>query len=355
MSDNILRDYGWNRHYETLYQEKSTTLIPGRVTAQLTQVFRVMTAQGELLAEKTGKLQFQAENKTELPVIGDWVLCQSDISRKRTLIQEILPRQSVIIRKKRDFGQARSQILAANIDYLGIVSSLDETLNLPKIERFLTLCYESKIPPLLIFNKTDRCNDLSEQRIRLHKYFPDLNLFFTSALTKEGIRELQDFLSPGTTLAFVGSSGAGKSTLINDLYGSEILATAENREKDQKGRHTTSHKELILLPGKSMIIDTPGLREIALLASQDSLDSVYAHLTQLAAQCRFSNCSHSSEPGCAVQSAIAAGDFPPEKLKNFLKQKQEISAHDEEQQRRGNAKRHLKNIAKPLLKHKKNY
>lgn len=355
MPDSLLHDYGWNHYYETLYREKKTPLLPGRVTAQLTHVFRVMTAQGELLAEKSGKLQFQAENKTELPVIGDFVLCQPDISRRRTLIQEILPRHSVIIRKKRDFGQARSQVLAANIDYLGIVSALDDTLNLPKIERFLTLCYESRIKPLLIFNKTDLCPDLAPQKDRLYKYFPDLDLIFTSALTKKGLRELDAFLKPGITLAFVGSSGAGKSTLINDLYGSEILATAENREKDQKGRHTTSHKELILLPGKSMIIDTPGLREIALLASQDSLDSVYAHLTQLASQCRFSNCSHDQEPGCAVQKAIAAGILPPEKLKNFQKQKLEIAAHEEEQLRRGNAKRHLKNIAKPLLKHKKNF
>jgi ribosome biogenesis GTPase len=215
------------------------------------------------------------------------------------------------------------QLICANVDRVFLVSGLDRDFNLRRIERYLSTIYEGGAEPVVVLNKVDLCPDLEIKLSELRNVVFDLPVICTAALTGEGLKQLEPHLAEGKTVAFVGSSGVGKSTLINRLLGREAQTTGDLRS-DGRGRHTTSHRELFLIPGRGMVIDNPGMRELQLWAHQDRIAETFAEIELLAEKCRFGDCGHESEPGCAVRREVAAGNIAPKRLASYLKQRREL-------------------------------
>jgi ribosome biogenesis GTPase len=286
----------------------------------------VISEVGEFQAQVSGRLRHQARFPADFPTTGDWVgmrLDPEDAADPMTvIIHFILPRQSWLSRKAPG-ERTEEQLICANVERVFLVSGLDRDFNLRRIERYLSAIYEGGAQPVLVLNKVDLCQDLEIKIMDLKTVSFDLPVICTNALTGEGLIQLDPYLGKGTTVAFVGSSGVGKSTLINLLLGREAQATRELR-RDGKGRHTTTHRELFLIPGKGMVIDNPGMRELQLWAHEAGVGNTFAEIEFLAEGCRFSDCRHGNEPGCAVQAEVAAGNLDPKRLSSYLKQRREL-------------------------------
>ena len=301
--------------------------ILGRVVTEQRGAFMVMTKTGEVLSRISGKLRFQTVQREDLPAVGDWV----HLSEKGTIIEKVLPRTSKFSRKKAG-NQAEEQIIAANIDTVFILSSLNDDLNSNRMERYLLLCWESGANPVIVLTKSDTCIDIEEKKREVENTLLGVKVIAISAVTQEGIEELQPYLDKGKTVALVGSSGVGKSTLTNMLVGENVQKTKEIRESDDKGRHTTTHRELFVLDNGASIIDTPGMREIQLWQGQEGLSTQYNDIEELSNQCRFTDCSHEDEPGCQIREAIQEGTLSEERYEHYVKLQREIAYME----RRGN-------------------
>jgi ribosome biogenesis GTPase len=287
-------------------------LVPGRVAAGHTRFLRVAMADGEALAELAGSLRHQAESALELPAVGDWVALRPGTEAGNGVIQAVLPRRSAFVRRAAGVRTV-AQVLAANVDTVFLVMGLDGDFNLRRVERALVL------------NKADLCPDVEAKRAEVARVAPGVPVCVVAAKPGEGLAALEPWLLPGRTVVLLGSSGVGKSTLVNRLLGHEKQKTREVIESaDQRGRHTTTHRELIALPSGALLIDTPGLRELQLWSDGTGLAAAFDDVSTLAAGCRFNDCGHDSEPGCAVRAAVEQGRLDAARLESFLKLQAEL-------------------------------
>ena len=297
--------------------------VPGRVVLEHNHVYRVMTEDGELLAEATGRMKHLAEGRHELPAVGDWVALKPDPSGGRAQIRAILPRRSLFARRaagsrKGSSRETELQVVAANIDTVFIVFGLDKPVNTRAIDRYLVVARQSRTEPVVVLNKADLEEDLSEDLADAKAAASSAEVVAVSTRTGLGLDALERHLGAGRTVALLGPSGVGKSSIVNRLVGREVLATGDVREWDARGRHTSVHRQLVVLERGGMIIDTPGMRELSLWESEGVGDS-FDDVAELSANCRFRDCRHDVEPGCAVKAAAEAGTLDPFRLESFLK------------------------------------
>lgn len=321
-----LEDLGWNDFFAAGFAEHAAEgLVPARVVAQR-GLNRVSTGEAEHYADLAGRLRHELERPGEaagFPAVGDWVAFRPPTGEGRGLIHAVLPRRSKFSRKVA--GQrTEEQVVAANVDTLFLVSGLDGDFNPRRIERYLTAAWDSGARPVVVLNKLDRCDDPERCLLEAEAVSMGVPVHRVSARTGEGCDALAEYLRPGETVSLLGSSGVGKSTLINRLLGREAQRTGDVREGDDKGRHTTTHRELLPLPGGGLIIDTPGMREVQLWEGDQGIESAFPEIEALAEGCRFGDCRHQGEPGCAVGEAVRSGELPPERLESFRKLQREL-------------------------------
>lgn len=322
-----LRNLGWNSFFEQHFDaHPSGDGVPARVASESHEIYRVLTADGERLADLSGGLRYRAEDRAAFPAVGDWVVFQGGGETERGLVQAVLPRRSRLARKaagERD----EVQILAANVDVVFIVTSLNLDLNPRRLERFLTVARQGGVAPVIVLSKADLGGDHNALIERTRAVAGDAPVHVTSAVSGIGLGELARYLEPGITVALIGTSGVGKSTLVNRFFGRAVQTVEAIREGDDRGRHTTTRRELLPLPSGAVLLDTPGLREIALWADPEedraSVSEIFEDIEDIAAQCRFRDCKHEGEPGCAVRAAIAAGTLEETRLEGYGKLQRE--------------------------------
>ena len=324
MESAALDRLGWSPFFSERFSTyRGEGLQPGRVSADYGVAFNVSTATGDLVGRVTGKLRHDGPGPNDRPVVGDWVAIEAG-SGDSGSIHAILERKSAFSRKVA--GETTEvQVMAANIDRVFVVSALSDDLNQAKLERYLTIGWESGALPVVLLTKADLSPDLEAVRERVEAIAPGATILVTSSVTGKGLDMVRRELGPGITAVLVGPSGAGKSTLINHLTGRDDLATGALRG-DGKGRHTTTRRQLIPIDSGGMIIDTPGIRELQVWHGEEGLEQTFDDIAQLALGCRFNNCDHESEPGCAVQTAILGGTLPAERLASYRKLGREIRA-----------------------------
>jgi len=302
-------------------------LQPARVTMQLKGFWEVTSPETARLAECTGKFLHATTALADMPAVGDWVAIEPRAGDDtRALIHAVLPRRTKFSRAAAG-DQAVEQVVAANVDTVFLVSSLDANFNLRRIERYLAAARVSGAQPVVVLNKSDLTREAAARRAEVEAVAAGAPVIVTSALRRGGLKPLASWLRPRTTVAFLGSSGVGKSTLINELIGEERLATQEVRVLDGKGRHTTTARELVISGDGVLLIDTPGMRELQPWQADEAVEDVFADLRQLELRCRFTNCTHGNEPGCAVQAAFADGSLDPVRWQSYQRLQREI-AHE---------------------------
>jgi ribosome biogenesis GTPase / thiamine phosphate phosphatase len=322
---STLDDLGWDDQLATEFEPHDAAgLTPGRVVVQHRGVYVVQTEDGELRANAAGRLSHEAAGAGDLPAVGDWVAVAARPEEGAATIQAVLPRRTTFSRKVA-WNAAEEQVLAANIDVVFLLTSLNEDLNLRRLERYLTLAWESGARPVVVLTKTDLAADVALQVLEVEEVAFGVPVHAISSLTGDGLDVIRSYLEPGRTIALLGSSGVGKSTLVNTLAGREVLAVREIRESDGEGRHTTTHRQLVLLPGGGLVLDTPGMRELQLWESADGLGEAFADVEELAANCRFNDCAHRSEPGCAVQAALDDGTLDFGRWTSYQKLQRELA------------------------------
>ena len=327
---------GWDDALaEEFEPHRRAGLIPGRVSIQHRGAYDVLTAEGELRCDVAGRLYDEAASPADLPAVGDWVAVAARPEEAAGTVQAVLARRTKFSRKTA-WQASEEQVLAANVDVALIVTSLNEDMNLRRLERYLTLAWESGATPVLVLTKADLADDVPAVVAEVESVAFGAPVHAISSVTGEGLDELRAHLRPGVTAALLGSSGVGKSTLVNTLVGEELLETREIRE-DGKGRHTTTRRELIQIPGGALVIDTPGMREVQLWIADDGLEEAFSDVTELFEHCRFSDCAHESEPGCAVKEAIANGTLAPERWESYLKLQRELAHLDRRLDKRAQA------------------
>lgn len=320
-----LHTLGWGPSHDQHFERyRRTGYEPGRMAWRSHDLLGVITATGSCKARVSGRFRHQTTVPADYPVVGDWVALHLPSPEGDGVIEGLLPRKSAISRKAASAnGKVEEQVLVANVDTVFLVSSLNREFNPRRIERYLITAWESGAEPVIVLNKADLCPDPQEYLDRLGPIAAGLPVVLTSAETGLGVEELSAYLGAGRTAAFLGSSGVGKSSLINRLAGRPIRATGAIREDDDRGRHTTTRSDLILLPSGGVLVDTPGLRELAPWASEEGLDQTFGDIAELAAGCRFRDCRHQSEPGCAVLQAVDEGSLSPERLAAYRKLERE--------------------------------
>ncbi len=318
---------GWHDDLDEAFAPYAASgLVPARVIVAYGATYRVQGAAGELLADTSGRLRHEARTRRDLPAVGDWVAVKpTTIEGGRAGIHAVLPRKSLFSRKVAGNVTAE-QILAANVDTAFLMTAFDGDFNPRRLERYLAMTLESGAAPVIVLNKADLSTEVDDRRREMQAIARGIPVHVTVARTSEGLDALAPYLQPGRTVAVLGSSGVGKSTLINRLLGHDRLATQAVRESDARGRHTTTHRELVTLPGGALLIDTPGMRELQLWSAETGMDEAFDDITTLAAGCFFGNCGHESEPRCAVKAAVARGELAPERLENFIKLRREVDA-----------------------------
>ncbi|MFC2052556.1 ribosome small subunit-dependent GTPase A [Chloroflexota bacterium] len=345
-----LEDLGWDpffqKHFQTL---KILDSVPARVVSESKGSFQVYSQHDELTAKISGKMRYRAGAENQYPAVGDWVIIQPLVDEQKGIIHAVLPRKSKFSRKVAG-ERTEEQIVSANVDTVFIVSGLDggRNFNLRRIERYLTLAWGSGATPVIVLNKMDLCPDVDIYIRSVEDIAPSIAVHPVSAKERIGLDVLRNYLTKGNTAAFLGSSGVGKSALVNSLLGEEKQVIGEVREDDRMGRHTTTKRELILLPGGGIVIDTPGMREIQMWAGEEDLKGAFHDIEMLAKQCRFSDCSHRTESGCAVRAAIDQGELDPTRLDSYKKLQNELKylASREEHSTRLYEKLKWKKIAK---------
>jgi ribosome biogenesis GTPase len=322
---NSLEALGWDADFARAFDSlQAPGLRPARVLVGHAGLCRVAWEEGELLADFAGRLRLR-EAGAELPVVGDWVAIAPRPAEGRATVHHVLERRSRFSRKVAG-DHVEEQVVAANVDTVFLVSGLDGDHNPRRLERFLTLVRESGAEPVVLLNKADLCDAVAQRRAEAEAVALGLPLFVIEAKHGRGLEPLEPWLRPGRTIALLGSSGVGKSTLANRLLGVERQKTRDVRESDDRGRHTTSARELLRLPGGALLIDTPGMRELQLWEADEGLGQTFADVEEHAAGCRFRDCAHEQEPGCAVRAAVDSGALPAARLASWVRLRRELKS-----------------------------
>ncbi len=336
-----IKDWGWNSCFEAYWSGKDRSdAVPARVIAQQRKFWRVAGEFGERWAEASGKLRLAADEGADWPAVGDWVVAELHGAGSTAVIQEVLPRRSKFVRKSAGKSM-EEQVIAANVDAALLVSALDGDFNPRRVERYLAQCWESGARPVIVLNKADACEEAGAMAAEMARVAIGTAMCVVSAKTGQGFGELAEFLRPGSTVVLLGSSGVGKSTIANRLLGQTVQEVKPVRESDSRGRHTTSSRELFVLPGGALLMDTPGLREMQLWDAEDGVAQTFADIDLLARECQFRDCRHEGEPGCSVVAAVNEGTLDPARLENrrrllreqeFLKRKVDPEARQEQKE-----------------------
>jgi ribosome biogenesis GTPase len=317
-----LSTLGFGPHFQEQSQ-RFPGLVPARVAAEHRAGYEVWSEHASGQARLAGKLRHQQQSVA----VGDWVaLRRAPGPDDVAVIEQVFARRTGFTRGAAG-RETRTQVVAANVDQVFVVCGLDGDVNVHRIERYLARIWSSGASPAVVLNKSDLCEDLPGTIAQVESRAPGVPVFITHATAADGIAPIAQAIQPGITAAFVGSSGAGKSTLINAMVGTQAMATGEIRESDGRGCHTTTHRQLVRLPGGGLLLDTPGMRELQLL-DEDGLDRVFDDLAVLATHCHFRDCRHENEPGCAVREAVATGDLDPDRLEHFHHLQREARAYE---------------------------
>jgi ribosome biogenesis GTPase len=324
-----LQDYGWSDFFGRALDELADpALEPGRVLTARGGWYRIVTKTGECSGSVAGRLKHHAVSEAELPAVGDWVALrrEGEASAVGHRIERVLERRT---RLSRQFAGRRTgeQVVAANVDTVFLVTGLDGDFNLRRLERLLATAWQSGARPVIVLNKSDLVDDPLAYRREVERLAPGVSVLRSSCVDPRGIDEVAQYLVPRETAVLVGSSGVGKSSLINRLSGDAWLPTAAVRAGDDRGRHTTTHRELFRLAGGCLIIDSPGVREIQLWVGEESLDLAFEDIVALAARCRFRDCTHEAETGCAVLAAADVGQLEPGRLESYRRLRKEQRYH----------------------------
>lgn len=323
-----LTDWGWDERLAASFVAHAADgLAPGRVVIEDRGSYLVRTAEGEVRASVSGRYRHDAEVDPDLvfPAVGDWVALQGTPDADHRLVQGVLPRRTAIVRRAPTDHGAPEQVLAANFDTVFVMTSLNHDLNLRRLERYLALAWGSGARPVVVLGKADLATDLDAAIALVGAVAGGAPIHVVSSTTGVGLDGLAGRLAAGRTVAIIGSSGVGKSTLVNALAGELVEATGEIREDDARGRHTTSRRHLVRLPAGGLVLDTPGLRELGLVEADAALDDAFEDIDALATECRFADCRHEQEPGCAVRAAIDGGRLDPRRLASRQKLERELA------------------------------
>lgn len=320
--DHLGWDAGWAEAFEAFEGNGHS---PARVVAVHRDTSVVRDAGGDRSAGVSGSFRFAALAQSDFPTVGDWVAVDGS-----GVIDAVLPRRSVFRRMASDASRRGArlddeQIMASNIDVALLVAGLDNDFNLRRIERYLAVAWSSEVTPVVVLNKSDLADDVDGRLVAVEAIAPGVPAIPVSARTGAGLDQLRVHLRPGTTAAILGSSGVGKSTLVNALLGEDRQATAAVREGDSRGRHTTTHRELFELPGGALLVDTPGIRALEVLGADEGVDAAFDDVTDIASACRFSDCRHEGEPGCAIRAALADGSLTEDRLASHRKLERELA------------------------------
>ena len=313
-----LEDLGWTARFADAFEpHRARELTPARVSLEHTHIYRVVSPDGERLARVTGRLRHDATGRTDFPAVGDWVAIEASPAADAR-IHAILPRATRFVRRAAG-DPTEPQIVAANVDVVFLVSGLDGDFNLRRIERYLVTAWDSGASPVVVLNKADLVDDVEPFVREVERAAHGVAVEVVSAHRPDSLDRLREHLGRGRTAALLGSSGVGKSSIANALIGEERLRTRDVRVSDSRGRHASTSRQMVLLPGGGLLIDTPGMRELQLWDTDQAVVGTFADIESIAETCRFRDCRHASEPGCAVTAAVSAGTLASERLESFRK------------------------------------
>ncbi len=316
-------DLGWNKHFENEFLEfRHKGFDVGRVVLERKTQYIIRNSENEFIARLSGRLRHHSENAKDLPCVGDWVVLKKNNRNDIYLIHHVLPRITAVRRFQttgRKNDKTTEQVIAANIDIIFIVMGLDPDYNLNRLERYVSIARQSHTKPVIVLNKCDLVDDVIDKRQKVEKNHPNIPVYATNAHNSDDIALLRKYLSPGQTVALLGSSGVGKSTIINSFLGYERQQVGTVNNKINKGKHTTTHRELVVLPDGGILMDNPGMREIQITANKNNLLEQFSEIETLAKDCRFRNCTHVHEPDCAVKLAVSNGVLGENKYQNYVK------------------------------------
>lgn len=329
---DVIEEYGWSDQLSQAFAPHAAAgFFAARIIIQQRDGYLVVSDRGELRAKAAGRL-FHEAGEADYPAVGDWVALSLNPRERIATVHAILPRRTAFVRRAADSLQ-RPQVIAANIDVAFIVTSLNADLNPRRIERYLAAAWQSGARPVVVLTKADLCVDLEGEIAAITAVAVGCPVLAVSARQGLGLDAMLAHVETGETSVLIGSSGVGKSTLVNAFLGEDRMAVNAIREADDHGRHTTSHRQLVLLPGGALILDTPGIREMGLMEADEGLSVVFDDIEALAADCRFNDCGHANEPGCAVRAALQSGDLDPARWAHFQKLGQELAAIEEKADR----------------------
>lgn len=338
-----LQEYGYTLQFQVLGNEYPD-LFPARVILQEKGMYKIISSYGESSAVVSGKLRYNAVTSADFPAVGDFVMADIDENGKNSVIHAILNRKSTL--KRKSAGTANTQqILATNIDKIFLCMSLNNDFNIRRLERYISTAWESNATPVIVLTKSDLCEDINSRLSEVEAVAFGINIAVVSANKKNKYTEIEKLINPQETIALIGSSGVGKSTMINYLLGENILKTNGLRN-DDRGRHTTTRRQLVKLESGGIIIDTPGMRELGMWDSSDGIDKSFSDIERLAQKCKFRNCSHEHEPDCAVRKAIKNGELSEERLSSYRKLKAENAYNQDSEKYLSEKLKKFKDIAK---------
>lgn len=344
----MLERYGWSDTLQRQFAIESG-LMPARVIVQQRGLYVVVCALGEMTASLSGRFMQDAA-AGDFPVAGDWVAIAARANEDRATIKQLLPRSGVFRRRAAGPGAPRAQVVAANVDVALLLASLNADLSARRMERYLAAAWEGNADPVIVLTKSDMCDDIEPLKAAIEAISFGVPVHVISALTGDGLESLARHLTAGKTAVVLGSSGVGKSTLVNALAGKTLMQTRAVVGGDSLGRHTTTHRELVLLPNGALVLDTPGMRELGLWDADSGVSTAFADVETLAAACRFHDCRHSTEPGCAVQAALADGSLDRARWNSYGKLQRELAFEQRKTDPRARAE-----ARKVWLRRSKNY
>jgi ribosome biogenesis GTPase / thiamine phosphate phosphatase len=352
-----LKELGWNeswqKHLDSLGDKG---LLPARVAREDKDSYLILGEQGEWIAKVSGNFLHKADSGADFPAVGDWVTVQNQRQDGMVIIENVLQRKSKFSRKEAG-GRTEEQVLAVNIDTVFLVSGLDGNFSLRRIERYLTLAWDSGASPVILLNKSDLCDELEACIREVETVSLGVPVFAMSATQNQGVDALSGYIIKGKTVVFLGSSGVGKSTIVNALLGEDRQEVNSISDAMGKGKHTTTRRELIMLPGGGLMIDTPGMRELQVWGEGDGLKRAFNDIEEIAKACRFRDCRHDAEPGCAVRNAVENGFLDPERFHSYRKLQKEFQflARRDDNRARLIEKKNAKRLAKEIRRYEEHH